>query len=926
MHKKFKTAGLLAILLSAWMEADAAGLGRLTVQSALGQPLKAEIELYSVTRDELPSVNARLANVDAFRQARIDRQDALNNLRFSVEQRANGQPIVRITSSTPISDPFLDLLIELNWASGRLLREYTLLLDPPAEAKPAPATPPAPPVTAAPPVSKPQAEDKPAAAPKAAEAAKPPAVKEEAKPEKAIAKEYGPVEKGETLRAIAIKLRGQDTTTEQMMVGLFQANQDAFFDGDMNRLKKGRVLKVPDFESLMLTASPSQAREMVRQQAAAWRAGQGMAGDEGAAAAKDKAAAAGKIEPSKPEAKPAPAAPGKDVLKLSKGEPVAAGKADAKTADRLHAMEEDLAAKSRALKEAQDKVAQLEKTVKDLQRLIELKGQQAATVPVPEAKPAAPAVPVEAAKPLPPVEPKPAPKPVIVPAPAPESSLVDEIMGNPLYLAGGGAGALLLTLVGISIARRRKQKAAPAEVPSVEGGDLFGEAAVPAAAAGVAAAAAAQQDSGVLTDFSRLGLGAIDTQEIDPIAEAEVYLAYGKEAQAEEILRDALAKHPDREDVLLKLLEIYHARKDIATFEATARNLQTAVGGDADNASWIKAAEMGREIDPGNPLYALAAAAEAPVEVAAEAEPVSMLDMEIPAMESLEMPAEPAAEAQAAPEAPASVLPVGLDFEFSMALPDEGKVPSEPQAQAEAEEIPGLDFQVEPAEEGAAGVEAIDTLPPLEEEAMAEPVPTGLAEQLEQVEPAMREEEVEGLEAMPSLEGLESELAPDQPAVEAATEAPVSQLPDLDFGDLDLELSTSAPEAEAAASVPAEKEPGAEMELPDLDIGSLDFAGELTEVPAVPTEAPLPDLELGDLELDMAEAEASVAAEPEISIEAPVSESEEALAEVNTKLDLARAYIEMGDKEGAREILEEVLTEGNNQQVEEANKLLAEAS
>lgn len=916
MHKKFKIAGLLAVLLSAWMEADAAGLGRLTVQSALGQPLKAEIELYSVTRDELPSVSAKLASSDAFRQARIERSDALNGLRFSVEQRPNGQPIVRISSSAPVSDPFVDLLIELNWASGRLLREYTLLLDPPIEAKPAerPA-PPAPPVTAT------VTESKPAAQAKPAEPAKAPAA--EPKLDKPMAKEYGPVKQGETLRAIAIQLKAGDASTEQMMVGLFQANKESFADGNMNRLKKGEVLEVPDFESLMLMASPSQARQMVREQVSAWRAGQPKPGEE-ASAAKDKAAATGKIEPSKPEAQPSAAAPAKDVLKLSKGEPATGGKADAKTAERLHAMEEDLAAKSRALKEAQDRVAQLEKTVKDLQRLVELKGQQAAALPVPEAKPAEPPVPVvpsETAKPVPP------PAPAPVPAPVPEVSLIDEILANPLYMGGGLAGVLLLALVGVSISRRRKQRAVAQEVPSaLAGGDLFGEAgaasAAVAGAATAATAAAAAQDSGVLTDFSRLGLGAIDTQEIDPIAEAEVYLAYGKEAQAEEILRDALAKHPDREDVLLKLLEIYHGRKDIATYEATARNLQTALGGNTDNASWIKAAEMGREIDPGNSLYVLAAAVAQPMEEAMPAEeaapePVSMLDMEIPAMESLEMPADfgseptPASAPETpAPESPASVLPMGLDFEFSMSLPSEAEAAAEPEPQALAEEMPSLDFPTEAMEQAEAGVEAIDTLPALEAEPAAEPEPMEMA----------LPEAPEAMEIEPAFE------APEAESEEIGT-PPASQLPDLDFGGLDLELSTPAPAMEAGAETEM-AEAAAEQELPDLDIGDLDFAGEEAarpvEAAAEAAEQPLPDLDLGDLDLDMAEASAATE-EAEINIGAPISESEEVLAEVNTKLDLARAYIEMGDKEGAREILEEVLNEGSSEQVEEANKLLSEA-
>lgn len=931
MQKKlFKVAGLYAVLLSAWMQADAAGLGRLTVQSALGQPLKAEIELYSVSKDELPSVSAKLASTDAFRQARIERLEALSGLRFSVDQRQNGQPIVRISSSAPIADPFLDLLIELNWASGRLLREYTLLLDPPVESKPAaqqePPAQPAPPIMAAPAEPKP-AESKPA---KPAEPAKKPA-KEEAKAEKPMAKEYGPVQKGETLRAIAIKLRTPGASTDQMMVGLFQANKEAFFNDNMNLMKKGEVLKVPDFESLMLMASPSQARKIVHEQAAAWRAAHDKSAE--AAASKDKAAASGKVEAAKPEAKPEAAAPKKDVLKLSKGEPVAG----AMSAERQRAMEEDLAAKSRALKEAQDRIAHLEKTVKDLQRLAELKGEQKPVAP--EAKPTTPAVPVEAAKP----EPKPEAKPAPAPAPVPEPSLVDEIMGNPLYLGGGLAGVLLLALVGIKLARSRKEKAEPISVGGLAGSLFEADESAAVAAVGATTAAAAgaaatpaHQDSGVLTDFSRLGLGAIDTQEIDPIAEAEVYLAYGKEAQAEEILRDALAKSPDREDVLLKLLEIYHGRKDIATFEASARNLQTAVGGDTSNASWIKAAEMGRDIDPNNPLYAMAEVAAdmaamemESTETAAVPEPISELDIEIPEMESLEMPSESEPVAEAAPEAPASVLPMGLDFEFSMEMPGEETPAAEPEPQALNEEMPSLDFPSEMAttpempeasgmeaslELPEAGGEAVDELglPPLD---LPEPAPEAMLEAAE----------AEAASELPDLDfgGMEEESA--APAAEAPASAEEAALPDLDFGGLDLELGAPAAEAEAAQEVQAAAE---EEELPDLDIGALDFAAEEPEQESVAAEAAGPadlGMELSDLEMTMEQAQDAMSDEA-IDIQAPMSESEELSAEVNTKLDLARAYIEMGDKEGAREILEEVLKEGSGQQIEDAQKLMAEAS
>jgi pilus assembly protein FimV len=256
MTKTRKISGLLWALLFAWGSVNAAGLGRLTVQSALGQPLKAEIELLSVTKDDLADINARLASPEAFRQARIDRQETLGNLRFSVDQRANGQPIIRITSSVSVPDPFLDMLIELNWSSGRLIREYTILLDPPASAKPAEVIRP---VVAAEPPRNGAAISTPQPMP-AVEARKPKPVAPP--PVAAQPKVYGPVRSGETLRAIAGKLKKNEVSLEQMMVGLYQANKGAFQANNMNRLNRGAVLNVPDTEAVSANTQTDAIRTL----------------------------------------------------------------------------------------------------------------------------------------------------------------------------------------------------------------------------------------------------------------------------------------------------------------------------------------------------------------------------------------------------------------------------------------------------------------------------------------------------------------------------------------------------------------------------------------------------------------------------------------------------------------------------------------
>jgi pilus assembly protein FimV len=129
--KRIAAAVALALAAGAAGSSWAAGLGRLTVQSALGQPLRAEVEISALTPAEAASVNARLAPPDAFRQAGLSFNPALSSLRFAVDRRPDGSSVVRITSAQPINEPFVDLLVELNWATGRFVREYTFLLDPP---------------------------------------------------------------------------------------------------------------------------------------------------------------------------------------------------------------------------------------------------------------------------------------------------------------------------------------------------------------------------------------------------------------------------------------------------------------------------------------------------------------------------------------------------------------------------------------------------------------------------------------------------------------------------------------------------------------------------------------------------------------------------------------------------------------------------
>ncbi|MDH5265491.1 MAG: hypothetical protein OEX21_12150, partial [Betaproteobacteria bacterium] len=384
MLGKIKTGVAFALLVGASFAVQSAGLGKLTVSSALGQILAAEIDLVSMQPGELDSLSARVASPESYRDAKIEYSSVLRLLRFSVEKRANGQPYIKVSSVAPVNEPFVDMLIEVSWPAGRLQREYPILLDPPgfADAKAtapvaaaplaAPAPTPAPAQTAAAepapiaaPGGTPSAKSELAAAAPSAPATQPPR------------DTYGPVEKGENLSKIAGQVKPSEVSMEQMLAALYRENKAAFIDSNMNRLKAGQILRVPSAEEVG-KISEKEANQEVRAHVANWKAyREGLAGGVASMPARGETAraAAGQVGTAAVTPPPAPAAESKDVLKLSKTEGAkggAAGKGGAQ--DRVNALQEELTAKDKALKEAQSRVMDLEKQIRDMQRLVDLKG------------------------------------------------------------------------------------------------------------------------------------------------------------------------------------------------------------------------------------------------------------------------------------------------------------------------------------------------------------------------------------------------------------------------------------------------------------------------------------------------------------------------------------------------------------------------
>lgn len=965
--KALLNAGVLAALLP--LTANAAGLGKLTVTSALGQPLRGEIELVAVTKGEAESITARIASPEAFKEARIERLKALQNVQFSVEQRTGGEPYLKVTSSQPIEEPFLDMLIELNWPSGRLLREYTILLDPPGytqaitvqpvdvpTAKPAAAAAPQAPASPAP-------EAVPAIAARPVPAAQPERVAPKAGDKaEAAEKTYGPVKKGETLAAIASHVKPEGYSLEQMLVALYQSNRQAFAGSNMNRLKTGQILRVPE-SSEIGTVGKAEAAHEIKAHAADWNAYRqklAAAVTESAPAREEaaKQSASGKITTAVEDKAAPPKEPSRDVLKLSKGE--TGGKEAQALQERIRALQEEATAREKSVKETNERIAALEKNIKDMQQLLAIKDKsladlqkQAASTKGAPAQPEAPAAkPAEPAKPAPAAEkapaaaeaqpevpkaeaPKPAPKPAAKPKPAtpppppPEPSLVDDMLANPVYLAGGGAAALLVGLLGyMALGHRRKKNLASFEDSIMTGGDLK----VNTVLGSTAGAVVDTGDTSFLTDFSQAGMGTIDTNDVDPIAEAEVYMAYGRDAQAEEILKESLTKDPNRHEIHLKLLEIYAGRKNLLAFETLASELYAATGGQGDPI-WVKAAEMGRALDPNNPLYASTGAATTarsggdtimkgiPVATAAA---VAAAGASTLAAEEFDLGRD---DTEPAPEDTAPDLGFNLDQELAATMEPDA---AESQPPTEEETALSLDFNLAEtlAEEPAA--EATPAAPAeTEAEAPAENVlefDLGSLFETPAAEPAVAETAaapVAESAAPPEDTGLvlDFEAALLQPEEAPAEEPPVAAAPSGEPASTseDLAMDFAIPESTVDELQPLiESEPivvEAAQAAPDLDF---DFEIEATPAPSS-TEAPqlqVPELDLGGISLDIGEA--PVPATDEAATPADADHQEAA-----TKLDLARAYMEMGDREGAREILGEVRKEGSAQQQEEAGKLLA---
>ncbi|NEX64392.1 type IV pilus assembly protein FimV [Noviherbaspirillum galbum] len=604
-------------------DARAVGLGNMTVSSALGQPLQAEIELLSTGAQDEGALLARIAGPDAFRQAGIDFHPLLPSLRFAIVARGDRR-VIRVTSAQPVNEPFVDMLLELRSADGRLMREYVFLLDPPADG----------------------------------------------------------VQAGSSS---SVPNAGTASYTPAVPAGLGAAEKR--LGGEQPPSRKATAV------------SP---------------------------AAKKPAAAA---------------QAGKPRLSLTDLS-VAPGTSPVFAAD-------DNAAMEKAVSEANDRVKALEQKVETLQKLLtatnslltemqkrnELLKQTdadgtrsvagaAASMTSSVAPSVAPSMTSSAASSAAPEKPTGAPLKVTTtlaqphPAPGPAPAFSSSLPGDILLPSIAGLGVLGLGGLAAWILRRRRAGARRTE-PATASAELATDGLPTLTDAG---------NSMFVPAFATTTSMQISAD--DPVAEADIYIAYGRDKQAEDILKDALRVRPENPAIHLKLLSIYASREERDSFQAQATELHARTHGEGEE--WRQAAAMGLALDPGNPLYA-AGAGETEIiddhvleftsaqDDAAPADPAPAMDLDFAATLQNGATEAPAAADIPARQAVAEERPapgIGpIDFDLELPSLEVSEVPHVPAAAASAPApgigpidfdlgLPELPVIAAPSEDAPAAAEA----------------------------------------------------------------------------------------------------------------------------------------------------------------------------------------------------------------------------
>ena len=891
-----KTAVRRVLLMSALMAPGALyalGLGEIKLNSALNQPFDAEIELVSATQEDLGALRAALASNDTFTRYGLDRPAYLADFSFRVAKGSGGQDVLRVTSPRPVTEPFVTLLVEANWPRGRLLREYTVLLDPPVYA-PGPAA--SQPVAAAPRVSSGGATSARAPTPTTETSSEPvrstsTASSTSPRPDIEPGSTYR-VRPHDTLWEIASAANpGSRSDVNRAMVSIYQNNPQAF-DNNINILRAGSTLRIPDASQIRAISAAEASAEVARQYDA-WRSGTSATG---------AATEAGRLRLVTPEQGTAAPSTATSPAPTTSQPATAAAPSSAAGSSEL-----------------ESRVQQLESELAEAKRLLEVRNAELATLqggtpapveaPVPGAETAAPAdttaTPAEAApaapvaaEPAKPEQPK-KPKPQAVEPPQP--SLLERITDYwwvLLGLLGIGLGAMLFK-------RLRRERGSAEETLEEALGTSDTRSSMPrytprSREADIVVEEKRANDTGrgeaagvsrlpeptrkvVTVEDTLSGDGPASMESGDPLAEADFHMAYGLYDQAADLVQLAMKREPQRRDLKLKLLEIYFVWGNKDRFLDLARELG-ATRAEAPAGQWDKVLIMGKQIAPGDVLFAGApsAASGDSLDMELQSAP-GALDLTIPEGDYAR-PDMDLSETEIAP-----VDRSGIDFvldepvrgkDDSAVLPTI-EMPVLAKSDKSTVEIPVLGKSDKSTVKipvlGKSDMSTSDT---------QEVTVDALGLDLDSLR------SLESMESLDATEAIEMKKRSGGDTVETAGIGGGRSL--LDESETDLLSSTALTRISDDTS----------SMLRDASLeGFVDLSDATGELRALdPTEL---NVSLGggvDFELG---------GEPAT------------MSEVGTKLDLARAYMDMGDPEGARSILDEVLQEGSSAQRQEAERLIS---
>jgi pilus assembly protein FimV len=996
--------------------AQALGLGEIELQSYLNEPLDAEIDLRQSESIAPGNVFVNLAPQSAFDRVGIDRNYFLTKLNFQVTTAPDGSLVVNVSSREPVREPYLNLLIEVTWPNGRLMREYSLLVDPPVYAEESGVEE----QVSAPTVTQARQPE-----PQARQTA-PQTTRSTIPARTSGARTLGPTNSSDTLWTIAAQVRpNNDVTMQQVMLAIQDLNPDAFINGNINRLMRGEILRIPS-ESQIRSRSRAEANREVAIQNRALStpdrtvdataddgtgqdaaAGETAGGDQLRLLAADDAAAS------------------RDAVEggSAGGDGKLPGGADAGTAVAM----EQLESARRENEELTGRVDDLQDQVQTLQRLLELKNSQLAEMqdvqvqgeqpqPTDAAEPPETAdmadsetmdqEPVagetdqlegvdQAAEPetAEPVAPAPAEPAEQEPAQKPfPGNVIDMIANNFIYQLALGGGLVLLLLLLLLLARRNANR----EKAFYE--QFNGE------------TAADDTDSFDLT-FDEDEEIAESKQDGDAISEADAYIAYGRNDQAAQTLETAISREPSRADLRLKLLGVYADIQDRESFDKQFREIEALEDEDAtaeaeNLRSNMDEAESMPSIDdlesqlrsggsePGERTsyesdyslqdeeesdhltseFAETEFEEPELEESAKSDDFETLeedDFDLEDMD-LDLPDTDDTLVEKSVEKSDDERDDLIEYDLSGLETDEGESDAleetsetedsddegvfdfsldEDNLTEEDEDDLSLDFDTSELESEDELDSKAETAPEKPDEKSA----SESAESVERKESADAETEESGFEGELDesfLDELDAELDKVAGEDEGSEEGDESDLDDLELDVSDEDLALMEEFSESDDDAPSEKPADSEDEELSLD-AELGLEDTLKgEEPADP-EQEIEGAEEADEELSEGQpAEGPDEEEPEIGTVVPpvasdIASDEETSSrnidesdlgddddfdflsgtdEAATKLDLARAYVEMGDVDGARDILEEVALEGNEEQKAEAQDLLKNLS